>query len=76
MRIYRDAAPVIAHRHPSRGPELELDSRGKPGHRLVHCVVERLGREMMQRPLVGAADIHARPPAHRLQTFEDFDILG
>ena len=39
VRIDRDAAPVIAYRHPSRGPELELDSRGKPGHSLVHRVI-------------------------------------
>ena len=48
----------------------------KAGNRLVHRIVERLGGEMMQRALVGAADIHAGAAAHRLQTFEDLDILG
>jgi hypothetical protein len=30
----------------------------------------------MQRLFVGAADIHAGPPPHRLETFENFDMLG
>ena len=44
--------------------------------RLVHRVVDDFGEEMMQRLLVGAADIHARPPAHRLEAFEHLDIPG
>ena len=46
------------------------------GDRLVHGVVEQFRREMVQRALVGAADEHARPPAHRLQAFEDLDVGG
>jgi hypothetical protein len=30
----------------------------------------------MQRLFVGAADIHAGPPPHRLETFENLDMLG
>src|SRR3546814_8741211 len=30
---------------------------------------------MMQRPLVGAADIHARSAAHRFQALQNLDIL-
>ena len=56
--------------------ELHLDPAGMAGDRLVHRVVERLGGEVMQRALVGAADIHAGPAAHRLQPFEDLDVLG
>ena len=40
------------------------------------AVVDHLGEEVVQRLLVGAADIHARPPADRLQTFQDLDIRG
>src|SRR5262245_49762215 len=29
---------------------------------------------MMQRLLIGAADIHARPAAHRLEPFEHLDV--
>jgi hypothetical protein len=42
--------------------------------RLVHGVVDHLGEQVMQRLLVGAADIHARPPAHRLEPFEHLDV--
>ena len=37
------------------------------GDRLVHGVVEHLGHEMVQRPLVGAADIHAGALADGLE---------
>ena len=45
-----------------------------PGDRLVHGVVEHLGEEVMQRLLVGAADIHAGAPAHRLEPLEHLDV--
>ena len=35
-----------------------------------------LGRQVVQRRLVGAADIHAGPAAHRLQPLQDLDVLG
>ncbi len=47
-----------------------------PGDRLVHGVVEHFGGEMVQRALVGAADIHAGPAPHRLEPFQDLDVLG
>ncbi len=34
------------------------------------------GDEMVQRALVGAADIHAGAAADRLEPFEDLDVLG
>ena len=46
------------------------------GERLVHGIVDHLGEEMVQRLLVGSADIHARPPPHRLKPFQDLDVLG
>jgi hypothetical protein len=30
---------------------------------------------MVQRPLVGAADIHAGPPPHRLQPLQHLDVV-
>ena len=47
---------------------------GVAGERLVHGIVDHLGEEMMQRLLVGSADIHAGSPAHRLQPFEHLDV--
>ncbi len=53
--------------------ERDVDAAGVAGHRLVHGVVDHFGEEVMQARLVGAADIHAGPPAHRLQPFQDLD---
>lgn len=44
------------------------------GDRLSIDAVVDLGEEMMQRFLVGAADIHAGAATHRLQPFENLDI--
>jgi len=40
------------------------------GHRLVHGIVQDLGGEMVERGLIGAADIHAGAAAHGLQPLE------
>ena len=45
-----------------------------PGQRLVHRVVDDFSEQMMQRLLVGAADIHARPAPHRFQPLEHLDV--
>ena len=58
------------------GGKLDLDPVGVAGERLVHGVVDHLGEQVVQRLLVGAADIHARPPPHRLEPFQHFDMLG
>ena len=47
-----------------------------PCHCLVHGVVEHLGEEVVQSLLVGAADIHAGTPAHRLEPLEHLDVGG
>ena len=41
---------------------------------LVHGVVQHLCHEVVQRPLIGAADVHARPAPNRLKPFQDFNI--
>ena len=56
--------------------ELDLDEGRMAGQRLVHGVVDHLGEQVVQRLLVGAADIHAGPPAHRLQPLQHLDVLG
>ena len=76
MRIDRDAAAVVVHGDAAVAVELELDAAGMARHRLVHGVVQHFGDEMVQRPLVGAADIHAGAAAHRLEALQDLDVLG
>ncbi len=76
MRIDRDAAAVVADRQPVPAVELDLDARRMAGHRLVHCIVEDLGGEVVEAALVGSADIHPRPAADRFQPFQNLDIFG
>ena len=76
MRIDRDAAPVVADRQMVARAQRHLDPRGMARHRLVHAVVEHLGGQVMQRALVGAADIHARPAPHGFQPLEHLDRGG
>ena len=54
----------------------DLDQLGVARHRLVHGVVEHLGEQVVQRPLVRAADIHAGAAAHGLQPLQHLDVLG
>jgi hypothetical protein len=58
------------------GFHLDLDPVGVAGQRLVHGVVDDFGEQVMQRLLVGAADIHAGAAAHRLKPFQHLDVLG
>ena len=80
MLVDRHAAAVVGDRQPPGGAfgglQRDLDPVGVPGHRLVHAVVEHLGGEMVKRPLVGPADIHARAAADGLQAFEHLDRVG
>src|SRR5262249_29654067 len=76
MRIDRNAATIVTHGDGAVGGELELDARRVPGDRLVHRIVHDLGDEVMEGPLVSAADIHAGAAPHRLQPLENLDILG
>ena len=63
----------VTVRNPS-ALEFDLDEVGVARQRLVHGVVDDFGEQMMQRLLVGAADIHAGPAAHRLEAFQHLDI--
>ena len=74
MRIDWNAAAIVGDGQESVGVQFYLDEGGMPRQRLVHRVVDDFGEQMMQRLLVGAADIHARPAADRLKAFQHLDI--
>jgi hypothetical protein len=76
MWINRNAAAVVVDGDKAVGRHLDFDPVGMACERLVHGVVDHLGEQVMQRLLVGAADIHARPAAHRLEALQHFDMLG
>ena len=76
MRIDRNAAAIVGDGDKAVRLHLDLDPVGVTGERLVHGVVDHLGKQVMQRLLVGAADIHAGPAAHRLEPLQNLDVLG
>ena len=56
-----------------------LDPVGVARDRLVHRIVEHFGGEVVERALVGAADIHAGAAADGLEPFQHLDrgaIIG
>ena len=73
MRIDRHAAAVVEHAEPAAVFQRNLDEGCVTGDRLVHRIVDHLGEQMMQRIGVGAADIHARSTADRLEPLEHLD---
>ena len=73
MLVDRDAAPVVGDGQAVAFLQRHLDAAGVAGDGLVHRVVEHFGGEVVQRTLVGPADIHPGPPPHRLQPLKHFD---
>ena len=73
MRIDRDAAPIVGDGEKTRGLQADIDEGSVAGDGLVHRIVEGFREKMVQRRLVGAANIHARPAADGLQPFEHLD---
>ncbi len=71
-----DAPAVVPHGNFVAGGEFQINARRLAGDRLVHGVVQDFGDQMMQRPVVSTADIHAGPAADRFQPFQHLDILG
>ncbi len=71
-----DAPAVVPDGHFVAGGEFQINARRFAGHRLVHGVVQDFRDQMVQRPVIGTADIHARPPADRFQPFQHLDVLG
>jgi len=74
--IHRDAAAIIGDADKAVRLHLDFDPVGVAGERFVHRIVDHLGEQVMQRFLVGAADIHAGAAADRLEPLQHLDILG
>ncbi len=74
--VHRNAAAVIGHRDRVVHVDRDFNPLGVAGQRLVHRVVHHLVYQVMQTHLAGRADVHGRPQAHCLKTFEDLDVLA
>ena len=62
--------PTFSDLHGSGSIEPHVDVIAVPREKFIHRIVQDLADAMVQRPLVGAADIHARLFAHGLEPFE------
>ena len=76
MRVDRHAAAVVGDGQAVAGLQRDLDPGGMAGDRLVHRIVEHFGGEVVQRALVGAADVHAGAAADGLEPFQHLDRGG
>ena len=75
--VDRHAATIIDDRdRRAVSVQRQLNVLGIAVHRLVDCVVDDLPHQVMETGGSDAADIHTRPLADRVQTFENRDVLG
>ncbi len=69
--------PLSSTRDRSVGVERDQDPVAMTGQRLVDRIVGDLEHHMVEaRAVVGVADIHAGPLAHRVEAFQDLDGIG
>ncbi len=74
--VGRDAAAVVAHRAGAVRVERDSHLLGVACERLVDGVVHHLVDHVVETgAVVGVADVHARPLAHRVEALEDLDQL-
>jgi hypothetical protein len=74
--IDRDAAAVVADGDRAVDVDRHLDALAEPGEVFVDGVVEHLEDAVVEAAFVGVADVHARPFADRLETFQLVDLRG
>ena len=70
VHLRGDAPAVVDHRDAVVHVDDHVDVLAESGHGLIHAVVHDLVDEVMKPDAPGAADIHGRPLAHGLKTFE------
>ncbi len=74
VHVHRDAPPVVHDRHRAVLVQGDQDGVAVAGHGLVDRVVDDLVDQMVQTAKVGGADVHPRPPTHRLQPLEGHEL--
>ena len=68
-------APSSLTRQPPSASRVDVDPGGPARHGLVDRVVDDLPDQVVQPGRAGGADVHAGPLAHRLEPFEDGDVV-
>jgi hypothetical protein len=74
--VDRDAAAVVADADGAVDVDRDVDLGAVAGEMLVDRVVEHLGNAVVQGAFIGAADIHARLLADRLEALELPEFIG
>ena len=73
----RDSAAIVLDRDRAVGVQLDEDPVAMAGERLVDRIVRDLEHHVVKaRAVVGVADVHAGPLAHRVEALEDLDAVG
>ena len=75
-RVDRDATAVVVDLAAAVGEQRDADAVAVSRHRLVDGVVDDFPDQVVQALQTGGADVHARALAHRVEPFEDLDVLG
>ncbi len=68
-----DAAAVVADAQVSVPVQFHPDGLGVTSHGFIHGVIKHFSEQVVQRLFIGAADIHTRTLADRLQAFKHLD---
>ncbi len=72
-----NAAAIVANGAGAVGVQHHIDAVGVTGQRFVDRIVDDFIDHVVQaRAVVGVADVHARPLAHRVEALEHLDAVG
>ncbi len=72
----RNAAPVVGDGHAVVDVNFDFDLIAKPRQGFVDGVIHHLVDQVVQPPLAGVPDVHARPLSDGVEALEDFNIIG
>ena len=77
VNVGGNATAVVGHGTGAVGIERHGDERRMTGERFVDGIVDDFVDHVMQaRTIVGVADVHARPFAHRIEATKDLDGIS
>src|SRR5579872_15728 len=74
--VHGNAAAVVCDRSRAVFVERDVNLPAIACERFVYGVVDGFEHDLMQAAHARVADVHARPSADALKTFEDFDLLS
>ena len=76
MHVNRNAAAVVNDRHTVIDMDADVDLVAVTYQSLIDGVIHNLVDQVVQPSLGGVANIHSGSFSHRLEAFENFNIIG